>query len=593
MSARVPLARRFLAFAGACLAVVLLSPPKVVAAPPNIILLMTDDQGYGDLSVHGNPELRTPHLDRLHAASLRFTDFHVAPMCTPTRGQLLTGIDALRNGAMNVSSGRTLLRTEFPTLATLLRAGGYRTGVFGKWHLGDNHPYRPEDRGFDETLWLPSSHTPSAADYWNNDYFDDVYRHNGVREAFSGYCTDVFFEAAKQWMRACHERGQRFFCYLPTNAPHGPLFVPDRYREPYRHLPRPLASFFGMIANIDENVGRLEAFLRETGLREDTLLIFLTDNGTATGETVWNVGMRGKKISLYDGGHRVPLFVRWPGGGLRPPGDLPDLTAVQDVVPTVLELCGIEPPAGTRFDGVSLAGLLRGEADRLPDRKLVVQFSRMNRPQPWAGDATVLWNRWRLVNHAELYHIGHDPGQTNDLAAAHPEVVQALRSHYAQWWAGVAPRVNEFSPITVGADAEPQTMLTPCDWQDTFLDQQAQIRRGERKNGDWAINVARPGVYEFQLRRWPYEADTAIATGLPSYQGVDGTYPAGATLAVAAAGLRIGDIERTAKVRPDEKTVTLHVRLPAGRTTLRTWFADEEGEEICGAYYVYARWTGP
>lgn len=561
--------------------------------PPNVVLVMTDDQGYGDLSVHGNPELRTPNLDRLHDESLRFTDFHVAPMCTPTRSQLLTGVDALRNGAMNVSSGRTLLRTEFPTLANLLKEGGYRTGIFGKWHLGDNHPYRPEDRGFQETLWLPSSHTPSAADYWNNDYFDDVYRHNGVRESFSGYCTDVFFHAAMNWMRDCQERQQRFFCYLPTNAPHGPLFVPDRYRELYRHLPPRLASFFGMIANIDENMGRLDAFLAETGLRNNTLLIFLTDNGTATGETVWNAGMRGKKISLYEGGHRVPLFVRWLAGGFLSPRAFGDLTQVQDLAPTVLDLCGIERPPATRFDGVSLAGLLRGEVNRLPDRKLVIQFSRMNRPQPWQGDAAVLWNRWRLINREELYHVGSDPGQTNNLAADHPDIVRTLREHYDRWWADVTPHVNEFSPITIGSEAEPQTMLTPCDWQDTFLDQQAQVRRGERKNGNWALKVARPGEYEFLLRRWPVEADTPIRSGLPAYPAVDGTYAAAGALPVSRAGLRVNGTERTAPVEADTKTVAFRLRLPAGPATLRSWFDDAGGMEISGAYYVYVRRLGP
>jgi len=168
------------------------------ASRPNVIVLLTDDQGYGDLSCHGNPVLKTPNLDRLYSQSVRFTDFHVAPMCTPTRGQLMTGVDALRNGAMNVSSGRTPLRLEYPTMANVFRANGYRTAMFGKWHLGDNYPYRPQDRGFEKAIWFPSSHISSAPDYWNNDYFDDVYRHNGERQAFKGYCTDVFFREAMQ-----------------------------------------------------------------------------------------------------------------------------------------------------------------------------------------------------------------------------------------------------------------------------------------------------------------------------------------------------------------------------------------------------------
>ena len=190
--------------------------PDHAAAPatprPNVIIVLTDDQGYGDLSAHGNPVLKTPHLDRLHAESVRFTDFHTAPMCTPARGQLMTGVDAMRNGAMNVSSGRTNLRRDFPTMPEIFAAHGYRTGIFGKWHLGDNYPYRPQDRGFQESIWFPSSHIPSAAGYFNNDYFDDVYSHNGVAQKFEGYTTDVFFREAKAWLRQRAERQEPFLC---------------------------------------------------------------------------------------------------------------------------------------------------------------------------------------------------------------------------------------------------------------------------------------------------------------------------------------------------------------------------------------------
>ena len=175
--------------------------PLGQAARPNVILVMTDDQGYPELSAHGNPVLNTPFLDRLHSQSVRFTDYHASPMCTPTRGSLMTGLDPARNGAINVSSGRTLLRANLPTMADLLREQGYRTGIFGKWHLGDNYPYRPQDRGFEETLWFPSSHIGSVPDHWGNNYFDDTYRWNGKRKKFTGYCTDIFFDHAIDWIK--------------------------------------------------------------------------------------------------------------------------------------------------------------------------------------------------------------------------------------------------------------------------------------------------------------------------------------------------------------------------------------------------------
>jgi arylsulfatase len=570
----------------AVLPALLLATSAPAHAKPNVIVILTDDQGYGDLACHGNPEVKTPNVDRLYRESLRLTDFHVAPMCTPTRGQLMSGRDALANGAMNVSSGRTMLRRGLPTMANVFAASGYKTGQFGKWHLGDVYPYRPQDRGFQEALFFPSSHIGSAADFWDNDYFNDVYEHNGVRRPFEGYCTDVFFGAALQWIKACHAQGQPFFAYIATNAPHGPLFVPERYRTPYRHLPRNVASFFGMIANIDENVGKLEAMLEELGLRDDTIVVFLTDNGGTAGVSVYNAGMKGQKIGLYDGGHRVPCFLRWPAGGLRRPGDLGELTTCQDLLPTLIELCGLTPPAEARFDGISLAKLLRGAVDRLPERMVVVQFSRMEAPQPTRGDAAVLWDRWRLVKDEELYDLRTDPGQKTDVAAQHPEVIKRMRAHYAAWWAQVAPGVNEFSPIHVGSEAEDPILLSACDWQDSFLDQSRQVRQGLARNGAWGIVVERAGAYEITLRRWPVEADLPIRTGAPEHQGEDGSYPAGVALPIARARLRVGQKEEAQMMGQEDKAVTFGLRLEAGSTRLQTWFDDDAGRELCGAYYV-------
>ena len=563
----------------------------LAAAPgrPNVIVIITDDQGYGDLSCHGNPVLKTPHLDRLAAESVRFVNFHATPMCTPTRGQLLTGRDALRNGAMNVSSGRTLLRRGIPTLANLFADEGYRCAQFGKWHLGDNYPFRPQDRGFHETLYYPSSHIGSAADTWNNDYFDDTYWHNGKREAFTGYTTDVFFREAMRWMGQQATAGEPFFCYLATAAAHGPLFVPDDYRKPYQDQPRNVASFFGMIANIDENVGRLDAFLRERDLRDNTLVVFLTDNGGTAGVSLFNAGMRGRKIELYDGGHRVPCFIRWPAGRLRPPGEVAELTQVQDLAPTLVDLCGLSPPQNARFDGISLAGLLRGTEDQLPDRKLVIQFSRMNAPVPRKGDACVLWKRWRLVNAEELYDVASDPAQQHNVAHQHADVVSELRRHYDQWWEGVSPEVNRFSRVVIGAAAEPHSMLSPCEWADVFLDQMAQVRRGERKNGVWHLEVERDGKYEFELRRWPRETGLSMSAASPEHRGPSGIYPAGVALPIAKARLKVADFDQAVAVHGEDAAVSFQVLLSKGPVDLQTWFYGPDGDEICGAYFVYVK----
>jgi len=577
-----------------CLALCLSAPtiPAHAAqdpAKPNVIIVLTDDQGYGDLSCHGNPVLQTPHLDRLHAESIRLTDFHVAPMCTPTRGQLMTGRDCLANGAMNVSSGRTFLRRGLPTMADLFAAGGHRCGQFGKWHLGDNYPYRPHDRGFHEAIYYASSHIGSAPDFWNNDYFDDTYTHNGKRKKFSGYTTDVFFNEAMKWMRAQAAAGQPFLCYLPTAAAHGPLFVPEEYRERYRDQKPNVARFFGMIANIDENMGRLEAFLRETGLRNNTILIFMTDNGGTAGVPVFNAGMRGRKVDLWEGGHRVPCFIRWPAGKLRAPGDVTELTEVQDILPTLLDLCGLRKSQSVPFDGLSLARLLRGETDRLPERMLVVQFSRMNAPAPQKGDAVVLWQRWRLVADKELYNLNSDFGQKVNVIEQHPDIAAKLRAHYERWWARIAPSVNEHSALVIGSDAENPSQLSPADWEDSFLDQGAQVRNGLRRNGAWNVVVDREGEYEIELRRWPREADAAIAAGLPPSKHSDGEFPAGVALPIAKARLKIADFDQSRPVAASDKVVSFTTKLKPGRRQLQTWFYDVEGREVCGAYYVYMK----
>jgi arylsulfatase len=582
------------------LAVLLAGAPMAGAAGPNVVLVLVDDAGYGDLSCHGNPILKTPHIDRLHGESIRLTDFHVAPMCTPTRGQILTGVDALRNGAMNVSSGRTLLRGAIPTLADLFLAAGYRTGQFGKWHLGDNYPYRPQDRGFQQSMWFPSSHIPSAPDYWHNSYFDTwLRRESGQIRQSKGYCTDIYFDEAMHFISDRKAAGEPFFVYLPLNAAHSPLLVPDKYRQLYAGQSDGVARFFGMIANIDENMGRLDSLLNEQGLRDNTIVIYMTDNGGTVGVPIFNAGMRGKKMELYDGGHRVPCFVRWPGGGLGAPRDIGQLTGAQDLLPTLAELCGLKIADGMHLDGTSLAGLFRGTQPALPERMLVVQYSRIPTPRPAKGDAAVLLDKWRLVRDAELYDIATDPAQAYDVAAEHPDIVQKMRDHYNRWWADIEPTVNELSAITIGSDAENPTMLSPADWADVFLDQSAQVREGVHVNGPWNVQVDRAGDYEIRLRRWPEESGLALGavdSAAVERQDVNpvpgakaGEKVTGKALPIARARLKVGELEEAIDVDPADQAATFNVRLEPGRTQLQTWFYGPKGGELCGAYYVYVR----
>lgn len=601
------------------LGLLLLASP-LLASPPNVIVLMTDDQGYGDLSCHGNPVLNTPHLDALHARSARLTDFHVSPMCTPTRGSLLTGLDPARHGASNVSSGRTRLRAGIPTLADVFAGAGYATGIFGKWHLGDSYPCRPEDRGFQETLWFPSSHINSVPDHWDNDYFDDRYRHNGELESYEGYCTDVFFREAIAWMREQHQAGQPFFTYLPTNAPHSPYWLPDRYRkemtlqveqaEAERRLDTDLASekradlidFLAMIQNIDDNVGHLDKFLGESGLLDNTILVFLTDNGSTMGHLYFNAGMRGRKTQLWEGGHRVPCFVRHPAGGIDRGHDVGGLAQVQDLFPTLLDLAGIESEVET--DGLNLAPALRGDVDLPEDRMLIINYSRMpfafDYPSPDSPSrmrregAAVLWKHWRLLQDRELYDLERDPKQQRNVLAAHRKVAERLSARLDSWWAEVEHVANEVEPVVIGHPEENPVLLTACEWLDVFVDQQSQIRRAVRKNSWWEIEVAEPGQYEFELRRWPRETDLPLTAGLEATEVADATLLEGQALPIARARMQIGT--RPLQVRPvkaEDQAVTFKVKLPAGRTRLHTWFDDADRQALVGAYYVYARRLEP
>ena len=580
---------------------------------PNVILVMTDDQGYPELSCHGNPILQTPNLDKLHSQSVRLTDFHVAPMCTPTRGQLLTGIDAARNGAINVSSGRTLLKRGYKTLGDYFREAGYRTAIFGKWHLGDNYPSRPFDRGFDQSLWFPSSHIHSVPDWWNNDYFDDTYRRNSKLEKCKGYCTDVFFREAIAWMDERAKANDPFFCYLPTNAPHGPFWVAASYRKNVttrfdaiaETLPQSarkkrsnLISYLAMIENIDANVGKLEKFLDESGLRENTIVIFLTDNGSTFGADYFPCGMRGRKTQLWEGGHRVPCFIRWPQGTVGGGRDIGGLTQVQDLCPTLLSLCGVQTE--TEFDGHDIADVLRGNSTISDERMLIINYSRMpgkhSYPVPDSPSlmtregAGVLWKRWRLIEDDKLYNLERDPMQNTNVIDRHPEVASKMRSALNVWWSEVKEEANKPQPVIIGHQKENPTMLTACEWLDVFVDQQWQTLRGSQKNSWWELEVVEEGEYEFELRRWPREADLPIQASAPATKAADGEFPEGRAIPINVARIQIGrHFVQQKPVRSNDKKITFTAKLPQGKTRLYTWFDEKQDQPLLGAYYVYVK----
>ncbi|NQU26175.1 MAG: arylsulfatase [Candidatus Nealsonbacteria bacterium] len=558
---------------------------------PNVILVMTDDQGYGDLGCHGNDLIKTPALDMLYKESIRLTNFHVDPTCSPTRAALLTGRYSCRTGVWHTLMGRSLLRRDERTVADLFAAAGYRTAIFGKWHLGDNYPYRAIDRGFHESLVHGGGGIGQVPDYWGNTYFKPVLCRNGTWVKSDGYCTDVFFDAAIRFISDTASnnanRSRPFLLYLPTNVPHEPYQVAEKYSAPYEKAgaSKALAAFYGMITNFDENMARLLSRLDELKLADNTIFIFMTDNGTSG--RGFNVEMRGRKGSAYDGGHRVPCFIRWPAK-LTGDFDVAQLTAHVDLLPTLLELCEVPKPKELKLDGKSLLPLLVKVED-WATRTLFVQSHRIENPQPWRQSAVMaeryrvvvrpgeygVRDEYRLVDGRELFDVKKDPEQLLNKAPDNPKLVAALRFEYEEWYKDVSKRFGETSDIVIGSPKQNPTVLNSFDWHspDSLRAwHQRQIVGRPLANGFWAVEVEQPGRYRITLRERPAAAK----------------YP----LKPIAARIKIGNLLRTGAVKSGATAAAFEVELPRGSTRLQTWLA-EPGGVLRGAYYTEVEYLGP
>ncbi|MBK1879912.1 arylsulfatase [Pelagicoccus mobilis] len=562
---------------------------------PNVVLVMTDDQGYGDLSCTGNPILKTPALDALYEQSTRFTDFHVSPTCSPTRGALLSGHYTNRAGPWHTIKGRSMLRLSAITMGEVFEDGGYATGLFGKWHLGDSYPYRPEDRGFQDVVRHAAGGVGQTPDFWDNSYFDDTYFRNGVPEKFEGFCTDVFFREATRFIDESIEAGKPFFAYVTPNAPHLPYHCPEEYWEMYKGkgLKPEEEIFFGMIHNIDDNVGALRTHLEKKGVSDNTIFIFMTDNGTATGHDVFNDGMRGKKGSAYEGGHRVPFFIHWPDGKLDVARDIDTLTSHIDVLPTMMDLCGLEIPMDYSFDGRSLSPLLYNNPTPWVERTIVTDSQRVVDPIKWK-DSSTMTQRWRLINGKELYDIVADPSQSKDVASMHPDVVSSLRAEYEKWWDSISPTFAKEERLRIGTDVENPVVLNAHDWiteAPVSPWNQGHIRRGAKINGYWAIDVEMAGTYSVELRRYPPELSAAInaeldpgapVIGLEAYRG-----PAGRGIGAKSAVLSVGDFNEEKPVSDADEGILFTVELQEGPADLHAVFkTGPDGEDVIGAYYA-------
>ncbi|MFY0598983.1 MAG: arylsulfatase [Cyclobacteriaceae bacterium] len=562
-------------------------------ARPNVILIMTDDQGIGDLGCHGNPWLQTPNIDSLFHDSFRFTNFHVSPLCTPTRAAIMTGQHPINNGTWATFKGRASLHHTSPTMAEVFNQNGYRTGMFGKWHLGDNFPSRPTDCGFDEAIHHGSGGIGEISDYWGNDYFDDVYLHNNQPKRYQGYCTDVWFEEASNFIK--ENRENPFFLYLPTNAPHAPLIVEKKYAEPYQELEvKELlsANFYGMIANIDENVGKLVRLLDQEQLAENTILIFMTDNGTQfgysrDGKLGWNQGFKGNKHDKEEGGHRVPFFIRWPEKGIKGGKDVEELCAHIDLLPTLAKLCGIELAKQYEIDGLDFSPLLHEPDSKLEKRTFFIHH-RQDWKAPFDTNSTcIAEDNWRLLDGKFLYDIENDPMHLQSIESDHPTIVRDLLKKNADFVEAAKKRFEyqNIPTTSIGNSAQKETWLTI---QHAVGDQfpiysQYQVAKGVKNaNNKHPLKVEKSTRYRISLQRWPNEHLGPIQ-GVPDINLIEGfsyksIHPQKAAITIQEQYLELEIDEEMSKAE-------FEVTLNKGTTVLEASFL-ETGESY-GAYYVY------
>jgi arylsulfatase A-like enzyme len=527
--------------------------PGASSRAPSVLFILTDDQGYGDLGCHGNDQIQTPHLDRLARESLELGTFYVSPVCSPTRASLLTGRYNYRTGVVDTFLGRSLMRADEVTLAEMLRRAGYRTGIFGKWHLGDHFPLRPMDRGFEETLVIHGGGLVQPSDPPGGDsYFNPTVYRLGRAEKSRGYCTDVFTDAALAFVEA--HRTERFFAYVAYNAPHEPLQVPPEYLAPYASLPEATARLYAMVANIDWNVGRLLRKLDELELARDTIVIFMSDNGPQGDR--FNAGLRGRKGTVFEGGIRVPFFLRW-SARIEPRKDDRPFAHI-DVTPTILRACQAPRPAGVALDGVDFLASGAPGGDGPGERALFFQWHRGDVPivgkscAARVGDYKLVW----LDPGARplLFNLRTDPFESHDLATQEPQIAQSLKERYEKWFDDVGRRGFSPTRLYLGSPEENPVVLTRQDWRGPAAGWAAG------SVGHWEVEVARPGAYDITLRYRPLTAPGRVRFTLVGGQA-EMPLPAGSS------ECRLGDLS-----------------LPVGPGRLEAVI--EEGAQRFGPLYV-------
>jgi len=564
---------------------------------PNVIIVITDDQGMGDLSCMGNPYIKTPNIDKFYEESVRFTNYHVSTTCAPSRGSIMTGRHTNRVNVFHTITGRSLLFEDEVTLPQVFAQNGYSNGMFGKWHLGDNYPFRPEDRGFNEVVRHGGGGIAQGPDYWGNDYFDDTYWHNGKTEKYEGYCTDVFFSEAMNFIEENKEKP--FFCYISTNAPHAPLSLPKEYIEQYKSLDESKVSeyakrFYGMITNIDNNFKTLQDKLDALDLTDNTILIFTTDNGSAWGKKIYNAGLKGGKGSPYDGGHRVPFFIRWPNGELTGGKDIDKLVAHYDLLPTFVDLLGLDFTPAKPLDGISLKSIIDSNSkETIPNRILYMDTQRKQNLIKYKS-YTVMDDNWRLVNGNELYNITNDKGQNHNVIDKHTAEAERLAAGYETWWQSFMDEgVNErYAYIKVGSKHENPARISAHDMltgKHSGSWHQHGAVRATQSTGRWKIEFVEDGEYAITLRRFPRESGLAINETFSAREKnieLDRLMPASVKSDFKKAYVYVANVEGTSEIELGQEEATFTGKISAGKYDMEAQLIDADGR-VHPAYYVY------
>lgn len=575
---------------------------------PNVIVIITDDQGRGDLGCYGNKIIKTPTIDQLYKDGVRLNNFHVSTTCAPTRAALMTGRETNKLNSFHTISGRSLVFEDEVMLPQVLAQNGYSTAMFGKWHLGDNYPFRPEDRGFQTVVRHGGGGITQGPDFWGNNYFDDTYwvRKKGETitqtKAYKGYCTDVFFEEAKTFIE--ENKDQPFFAYISPNAPHGPLNVPQDYYDIYKnekHLRENQKRFYGMVTNIDDNIKALQKLLKKHKIADNTLLIFMTDNGTGAGRISkqkgitygHDGGLRGFKGSQYEGGHRVPFIMRWPDGNITGGKDVNNLLAHYDVLPTFVDLLGLTDVHTKPLDGKSFAPLLKDPNSNWENRIICVDTQRLQNLVKGRKYA-VMDAKWRLVDGKELYNINEDLAQKNNVIKSHPEVAKRLALGYDTWWESlnISKLNSTYAYIKVGTPFENPSRISAHDMLTGRLNKawhQYGAATASVANGRWKIEFATSGNYKISLRRFPHESGLPINSAFPKKEKkfeIEMDMPASKKVNFDRGFLYVADVKAEKKLKVGAEEISFTQYLPKGKFDLEASFFDTE-DRIYPVYYLY------